>query len=92
MRSIESFNDMQLMAHTIEGGKQVLLRFNQASAGRAQIRFFDETGRTLKWVQTQEQAPGTYEIRFDRDQIPSAHCFVEVEIGQQRASRSLWLR
>lgn len=92
MRSIESFNDMQLMAHTIEGGNQVLLRFNQATAGRAQIRFFDETGRTLKWVQTQEQAPGTYEIRFDRDQIPSAHCFVEVEIGQQRASRSLWLR
>ena len=92
MRSIESFNDMQLMAHTIEGGNQVLLRFKQASAGRAQIRFFDETGRTLKWVQTQEQAPGTYEIRFDRSQIPSTHCFVEVEIGQQHASRSLWLR
>jgi hypothetical protein len=92
MRSIESFNDMQLMAHTIEGGNQVLLRFKQASTGRAQIRFFDETGRTLRLVQTQDQAPGLYEIRFDRSQIPAEHCFVEVEVGQQRASRSLWLR
>jgi hypothetical protein len=92
MRSIESFNDLQLMAYTIEAGNQVLLRFKQAAPGRAQIRFFDEMGRTLKQVQTQDQAPGLYEIRFDRSQIPAERCFVEVEVGQQRASRSLWLR
>ncbi|MFM1898031.1 MAG: hypothetical protein RL577_271 [Bacteroidota bacterium] len=91
MRCIESFNDMQLMAYTIEGGNQILLRFKQGESGKAQIRFFDETGRTLKWVQTQDQVPGTYEIKFDRSQIPATHGFVEVQIGQQGASRSLWL-
>lgn len=80
------------MAYTIEEGNQILLRFKQGESGKAQIRFFDEIGRTLKWVQTQDQAPGTYEIKFDRSQIPATHSFVEVQIGQQRASRSLWLR
>jgi len=91
LRSIESFNDWKLMAYTENQGESIVIQFQQPFSGKTVLRFFDETGKMLTLLQTQEQPSGRYEIKLERQRISGQHCIVEVECGNSRASRQIWL-